>query len=88
MIGRKDPVSAGRVYEFRCQAAGARPPPIITWWRGSTQLRENVTNRVRESVFAESLRQNNFLLMYRTFLLSFPSFASNYHLSLPFSGRP
>jgi len=47
MIGRKDPVSAGRVYEFRCQAVGARPPPVITWWRGSTQLRENVTNRVR-----------------------------------------
>lgn len=45
MIGRKDPVSAGRVYEFRCQAVGARPPPEITWWRGSTQLRENVTNR-------------------------------------------
>eukprot|EP00095_Tigriopus_kingsejongensis_P001267 maker-scaffold149_size310270-snap-gene-0.11 protein:Tk01267 transcript:maker-scaffold149_size310270-snap-gene-0.11-mRNA-1 annotation:"PREDICTED: uncharacterized protein LOC663132" len=46
MIGRKDPVSAGRVYEFRCQAVGARPPPEITWWRGSTQLRENVTNRI------------------------------------------
>lgn len=24
MIGKKDPVSAGRVYEFRCQAVGAR----------------------------------------------------------------
>ena len=46
MIGRKDPVSAGRTYEFRCQAVGARPPPQITWWRGSAQLRDNVTNRV------------------------------------------
>ena len=46
MIGRKDPVSAGRTYEFRCQAVGARPPPTITWWRGSAQLRDNVTNRV------------------------------------------
>ena len=48
MIGRKDPVSAGRVYEFRCQAVGARPPPEISWWRGSTQIRENVTNKVRK----------------------------------------
>ena len=50
MIGRKDPVSAGRTYEFRCQAVGARPPPQITWWRGSAQLRDNVTNRVSQFV--------------------------------------
>ena len=46
LLGRKEPVSAGRSYEFRCQSVGARPPPIITWWRGSIQLRENITNRV------------------------------------------
>ncbi len=50
MIGRRDPVSAGRVYEFKCQAVGARPAPAISWWRGSTQLRENVTNNVRSVV--------------------------------------
>ena len=46
LIGRKDPVSVGRLYEFRCQSVGARPPPHVTWWRGSIQLRENVTSRV------------------------------------------
>ena len=46
LIGRKDPVSVGRLYEFRCQSVGARPPPHITWWRGSIQLRENVTSKV------------------------------------------
>ena len=46
LLGRKEPVSAGRSYEFRCQSVGARPPPTITWWRGSIQLRENITNRV------------------------------------------
>ncbi len=56
MIGRKDPVSAGRVYEFRCQAVGARPPPVITWWRGSAQLRENVTNKVRP-IYAKSTNE-------------------------------
>jgi hypothetical protein len=51
LIGRKDPVSVGRLYEFRCQSVGARPPPVITWWRGSIQLRENVTDRVILKVF-------------------------------------
>ena len=50
LLGRKEPVSAGRSYEFRCQSVGARPPPIITWWRGSIQLRENITNRVSYAV--------------------------------------
>ena len=48
LIGRKDPVSVGRLYEFRCQSVGARPPPHVTWWRGSIQLRENVTSRVSQ----------------------------------------
>ena len=50
LLGRKEPVSAGRSYEFRCQSVGARPPPIITWWRGSIQLRENITNRVSSTI--------------------------------------
>ena len=59
MIGRKDPVSAGRTYEFRCQAVGARPPPTVTWWRGSAQLRDNVTNRV---CLFERLRESRLLI--------------------------
>ena len=50
LIGRKDPVSVGRLYEFRCQSVGARPAPHITWWRGSIQLRENVTSRVSTKI--------------------------------------
>ena len=46
LLDGKDPVSAGRPYEFRCQSVGSRPPPIITWWKGSVQLRDNVTSRV------------------------------------------
>ena len=53
LIGRKDPVSVGRLYEFRCQSVGARPPPHITWWRGSIQLRENVTSKVSTKLTKE-----------------------------------
>ena len=46
LLGHKEPVSAGRAYEFKCQSVGARPPPAITWWKGSIQLKDNITNRV------------------------------------------
>ena len=48
LLGHKEPVSAGRAYEFKCQSVGARPPPEITWWKGSIQLKDNITNRVSD----------------------------------------
>ena len=59
LIGRKDPVSVGRLYEFRCQSVGARPPPHVTWWRGSIQLRENVTSRVSNNNNSDGFRVLN-----------------------------
>ena len=59
LIGRKDPVSVGRLYEFRCQSVGARPPPHVTWWRGSIQLRENVTSRVSNNNNRDGFRVLN-----------------------------
>ena len=57
LLGHKEPVSAGRAYEFKCQSVGARPPPEITWWKGSIQLKDNITNRVsdRHNVVAQKL---------------------------------
>ena len=57
LLGHKEPVSAGRAYEFKCQSVGARPPPEITWWKGSIQLKDNITNRVsdRHNVVTQKL---------------------------------
>ena len=38
IINKKDPVSAGKEVDVRCQTVGARPPPTITWWLAGKQV--------------------------------------------------
>ncbi|XP_033218241.1 nephrin-like [Belonocnema kinseyi] len=32
-------VSANKTYEVSCRSRGSRPPAVLTWWRGSKQLK-------------------------------------------------
>ena len=41
ILNKKEPVSAGKVYDVRCQSVGARPAPTVTWWLGGKQVRTN-----------------------------------------------
>jgi CD80-like C2-set immunoglobulin domain len=41
-------LSTNHSYELRCEVTGARPTPSISWWKGSTQLR-NTKEWVRKS---------------------------------------
>ncbi|XP_012275792.1 hemicentin-1 [Orussus abietinus] len=37
-------VSAEKKYEIECRSTGSRPPAVLTWWRGSRQLKTAVKN--------------------------------------------
>lgn len=38
ILNKKDPVSAGKEVDVRCQTVGARPIPTITWWLAGKQV--------------------------------------------------
>ncbi|XP_026850663.1 hemicentin-1 [Drosophila persimilis] len=37
-------VSADRTYDIECKSSGSKPPALITWWKGSKQLKKLTKN--------------------------------------------
>ena len=57
LLNRKAAMSAGRRYEAMCQVVGARPAPAVTWWKGTQQIRDNITTNVSFSLVKIRLRK-------------------------------
>ncbi|XP_054284523.1 hemicentin-2-like [Macrosteles quadrilineatus] len=44
LLGDNVPLSADQSHELRCEVVGARPPPLVSWWKGSIPLRHTKEN--------------------------------------------
>ncbi|XP_024935855.1 nephrin isoform X1 [Cephus cinctus] len=42
--GKEKIFSAGKKYKIECRSTGSKPPAVLTWWRGSRQLKRAVEN--------------------------------------------
>ena len=62
LLGVRDSLSAGQPHEVRCEAVGARPAPLITWWRGETQLTQGVSKPQVKSKY----RKNDLFNLHTT----------------------
>ncbi|KAM7300515.1 hemicentin-1 [Ixodes scapularis] len=62
---KQRPLVAGLAAEIECEAAGSRPPPVISWWRGKAKLPSNhfkvllIGNRVFSVVAYTPTREDN-----------------------------
>ncbi|KAF5299117.1 hypothetical protein FQR65_LT09475 [Abscondita terminalis] len=38
VLGENFPLSAGKLYQFKCEVIGSHPAPRITWWKGNANM--------------------------------------------------
>ncbi|CAG2057963.1 unnamed protein product [Timema podura] len=59
ILTQESQISADRRYEVECRSSGSRPEAIITWWKGSRQIKRITKNRLSEDKPSQERQMEN-----------------------------
>lgn len=54
LVGDNRPISASIPVNVSCRVTGAKPPPIVTWWKDAVQMtdaKQTVSNLLKYTIF-------------------------------------
>lgn len=44
ILAKRTSVSAEKTYDIECKSSGSKPAAVITWWRGTKQIKRPIRN--------------------------------------------
>lgn len=64
MQGENKALSAGGDYSLLCEVVGSRPVPTITWWKGSTLMKNSTDTVIYYSIFLSYSLKNKIVQFF------------------------
>lgn len=70
ILAKRTFVSADKTYDIECKSSGSKPAAVITWWRGTKQIKRpvrNVSNICSVCIQVRHLRDKHTLVFCSAF---------------------